>query len=71
MAYLRSDGNKYIPPSKGPAITNQWTNIETGFAPKEQLYQTFSDPGERVDLAERLPEVTAALRKEWELLRRN
>jgi arylsulfatase A-like enzyme len=71
VAYLRSDGYKYIPPSKGPAISNQWTNIETGFAPREQLYQTLRDPGERVDLAERLPEVTAALRKEWEQLRRN
>ncbi|MBM3441458.1 MAG: arylsulfatase [Bacteroidetes bacterium] len=70
VAYLRSDGYKYIPPSNGPAITNQWTNIETGFSPREQLYQTFRDPGERIDLAARLPELTATLRKEWEQLRR-
>jgi len=70
VAYLRSDGYKYIPPSPGPSVTNRWTNIETGFSPGGLLFQTFRDPGERTDLSGRMPAVTAALRSEWEALRR-
>lgn len=70
VAYLRRDGYKYIPPSQGAPVTNRWTNIETGFSPQGWLFQTFLDPGERTDLTARLPDVAAALRSEWEALRR-
>jgi arylsulfatase A-like enzyme len=51
ISLLRADGFKYIPPRKGPAITNQWTNIETGNAPEDQLYQLKNDPGEKTNVA--------------------
>ena len=69
VSYIRADGYKYIPPSKGPAITNQWTNIETGFSPQAQLYQLHKDPGERNNLAATQPQKLAELKQEWEQIR--
>lgn len=70
VSYIRADGYKFIPASKGPAITNQWTNIETGFSPKEQLYHLHKDPGERTNLAASMPEKLEELKKELDLIRK-
>jgi arylsulfatase A-like enzyme len=55
------DGDwKLIQPSDLPAI-NRNTNTELGNAPKPQLYNFARDPGEKNDLADRRPEIVAAM----------
>jgi arylsulfatase A-like enzyme len=58
---------KYIAPSKGPAVY-QLTNIESGHSEQAQLYDLSADPGERVNLAEKLPEKVTALAAALKLL---
>ena len=70
IALLRADGYKYIPPRKGPAITNQWTNIETGNAPVDQLFQLKQDPGERENLASGKPDIVSDLKAALEMIKK-
>jgi hypothetical protein len=70
IGLLRADGYKYIPPRKGPAITNQWTNIETGNAMVDQLYQLKNDPGERSNIASTQPDVVTELKSTLESIRK-
>jgi arylsulfatase A-like enzyme len=70
IGLLRADGFKYIPPRKGPAITNQWTNIETGNAMVDQLYQLKNDPGERSNIASTQPDVVTELKSTLESIRK-
>jgi arylsulfatase A-like enzyme len=70
VCLLRADGFKYIPPRKGPAITNQWTNIETGNAPVDQLFQLKQDPGERNNIASSQPDIVAQMKATLESIRK-
>lgn len=70
VGLLRSDGYKFIPSRKGPAITNQWTNIETGNAPVDQLYQLKKDPGERTNIATGEPGIVSDMKAALETIRK-
>ena len=70
VGLLRADGYKYIPPRKGPAITNQWTNIETGNAPTDQLYQLKNDPGERQNIASGEPAIVSDMKTALENIKK-
>lgn len=60
---LRTSRWKYIEPSDGPAMIPWAPNIETGYAPKPQLYDLHSDPSERHNVASRYPRIVARLAK--------
>ena len=45
-----------IPPHRGPKMTNEWVNIETGRDPVYQLYNVQDDPEQKRNLAETYPE---------------
>ncbi len=51
---------KYIPSSNGPAIS-QYTNMELGNNPEDQLYNLSIDPGETLNIADKYPDVVSAL----------
>jgi arylsulfatase A-like enzyme len=70
ISLLRADGFKYIPPRKGPAITNQWTNIETGNAPEDQLYQLTNDPGEKTNVAGKHAAVVQEMKETLQAIRK-
>ena len=53
---------KYIVPHHGPPL-NKLVNIETGNSPAPQLYNLKTDPGEKINLAEKYPEKLKAMEK--------
>ncbi len=65
---LRMGAWKYIEPAKGPAI-NANTNTELGVAPEPQLYDLSQDPGEMKNLANKMPDKTAEMKKRLEEIR--
>lgn len=65
---LRVGRWKYIAPSNGPAV-NRATNTELGNATAPQLYDLESDPGERVNLAEREPGRVADMAARLDVIR--
>lgn len=70
VGLLRADGFKFIPARKGPAITNQWTNIETGNAPEDQLYQLKNDPGEKTNVAGKHAAVVQEMKETLQAIRK-
>jgi arylsulfatase A-like enzyme len=57
---LRQGQWKYIDRRKGPAVVKN-TNTETGRAPRPMLFDLANDPGERHDLAKKMPEKVAEM----------
>ena len=64
LSYVRADGYKLIPAHPGPAMVPWGTEIETGFLPNDQLYFLPEDPGEKNNLAEKVPELVLELKRE-------
>jgi len=66
---LRQGKWKMIPPYKGPAILND-VKIESGNNPQYQLYDLYTDPGERDNLSDTEKDTLKELISAYELLRR-
>jgi arylsulfatase A-like enzyme len=58
-----------IPPHKGPKMTNQFVNIETGRDSIYQLYNIKDDEGQQDNLADKLPDKVMEMEKELEKIK--
>ncbi len=58
-----------IPPHKGPKMTNQFVNIETGRDSIYQLYNIKDDEGQQDNLADKLPDKVREMEKELEKIK--
>lgn len=65
LSYVNYEGFKYIPPSNGNSMIPWGPKIESGFAPKAQLYDLNTDPSEKNNIAEEMPEKLEELIREW------
>ncbi len=61
---------KYIAPGPGPAYAKE-TNTEYGNLNKDQLYNLSTDRGEKINVAEQNPTITAELRERLEKIKAN
>lgn len=66
---LREGNWKFIPAGKGQT-TNKNTATETGVAPQGRLYDLSQDPGEKINLAAKNPEVMKRLSKRLESIKK-
>ncbi|WP_396127662.1 arylsulfatase [Algoriphagus halophytocola] len=64
LAYLRSDGYKFIPGNEGPEMVPWGPIIRTGFAEQDQLFNIQSDPKETKELSADNPEILAEMKEE-------
>ncbi|GAA0877311.1 sulfatase-like hydrolase/transferase [Algoriphagus jejuensis] len=64
LAYVRADGYKLIPGNEGPQIVPWGTEIETGFAKTDQLFDLTADPHEETDLSATKPEILKEMQDE-------
>ncbi|PZX51380.1 sulfatase-like hydrolase/transferase [Algoriphagus chordae] len=64
LAYLRSDGMKFIPGNNGPDMVPWGPIIETGFAKTDQLFDIRTDPKELKDISAAHPSVVEEMKKE-------
>ncbi len=67
VAYYK-DRWAYIPPHKGPKMTNKFVNIETGRDTLPQLYDLSQDATQQENIAKQHPEKVIELSKELELV---
>ncbi|MFY0650602.1 MAG: arylsulfatase [Cyclobacteriaceae bacterium] len=59
---VRSGKWVLIPPYEGELIVNQWVKNETGFLDAYQLYNLENDPGQKLNLANKYPEVVERMK---------